>query len=274
MELEPPPPSVGLAAEPARVAEPPPSPAPSWSPEGHAPEAAAGPIRTTVIPLVILVAAMLLAAWTAFRVGASMPEAELVGRLLGSIIGVLLIAGIALVIARKVVGPGMPARYRLIAAVAALLLTMATSAASLGAAVRAPADPAAAMVIAAPYSLAPASAQIEQAFGATAGAGEQHVTVRLVTDEAGTTVAIMVAQPAARTPEFWEGFDRGFTEAVADGTLTPTTFQGQEAREFHGNGVSGIAWIGPDQVAVAVYADSDAVARSVAEAQVRAVGTR
>jgi hypothetical protein len=83
------------------------------------------------------------------------------------------------------------------------------------------------------------------------------------------------AEPdGAQTPEFWAGLDRGFADAVGDGAVTPTTFHGQEAREVHGNGVAAMAWIGLDELLVVVYADSDAMALSVAEAQVRAVGTR
>jgi hypothetical protein len=252
---------------------PPPAPAPppatGWAVPGAAvvpgasvPPRPAGPVRTVVIPTIVLLAAVVLAALITLADPAAGSGAYRAGRAAGTVVGVLIGAGIVLLILRRLLGRQRVASYRLIAAAVPFVFVV-LGAAALGA--RMP-DPSTAMVIAAPYTLADPGSDTAATLNASAKG--QAFAVKLVDDASGTTLGLLMATAGSTHPDdgFWADFDRGIG-ATPGVTSTPTQYQGQTARRLAGQGVVGLSWVAPDGLLITVYAKDQATVLAIADAE-------
>lgn len=258
------------SAPPDRGTQPPaPPPPPDLQPASDAPTSwatpptstPAGPVRRVVLPTVVLLIGLLARAVVSRASTPFDSEAYRFGTMLGSIAAALLVAGIALLILRRVMGGHRVAAYRLAAAaVPAVLASLAMTS------VAAPLpDPSTAMVISAPYTLAQPSSDISASFQGLAKG--MSYAVRVVKDRDGTTVGLLAAVEGMTHPDasFWAGFDQAAGES-SGASVTPIQYHGSDARLFTSGKLTGLAWVTPRGLMVVVYAKDEASARALADA--------
>ena len=228
--------------------------------------AAAAPDRPRdfIIPLIVLLVTAGGLTW--LRVSnASTGYAQ--GVAIGTTLGVLILAGLFYVVARRFGGPRGRRRARLIAACLPLLLLIFGSFGQLAASRATAADPQTAMVMGAPFQLAAAPATVVQQVTGEGAAGLWAVKqVNRGTAVVGYLMATGMASSES-DGQFWAEFDKGVTDS---GASSASTLIGDvPGRIVTGKGTVGLAWR-VSGVSVQVLAADEASARAIAAAQMAA----
>jgi len=265
----PPPPPVGALPEPPVFAPEPVPPGTGWSAPAPDPRAST-PDRPIdlILPLAVLVVTA--GGLTALRLSKATTAYDQ-GAVIGTTVGALLLAGLFYLIARRFGGPRGRRRARVIASGIPMLLLILGAFGRVAAPQAPTADPSAAMVMSAPYTLADATADMTSYLAASAKG--ENVAVKQVHAADGSTVAILLSMQAGQRIDtaFWANFDAGIAK-TAGASASATQFHGQTARLIANNGLTGLAWVTSDGLVVTVYAKDEASARAIAEAQAKAYG--
>ncbi len=211
--------------------------------------------------LILLAIGCSLVSWQIRTAGSAVSSsAYAAGGLIGTVLGTLLLAAIAYVILRKVLGPRRLVTARWVAAAVPAVFALISIAGSAVAVKAVPADPAGALQISAPYTLTTAPPEMMKAFEKPAAT--VRVEVREV-DASGKPAGYLVIAAIDSGSDYWKGFDKG----LADGgqTATPTTIHGGEGRIMAVSGLTMMAWTA-NRLSLIVYAKDEPGARAIIDA--------